>query len=95
MQTGVEKRQVFDLPERLIEVTEHEASIYCCAACGFETKAEFPAGVAAPAQYGERIRVGCDLSQRPAAHSRGPGGPDDERGVRRAVSLSGKPHRLS
>jgi transposase len=57
MQTGVEKRQVFDLPERLIEVTEHQASIYCCAACGGETKAEFPAGVAAPAQYGERIRA--------------------------------------
>jgi transposase len=57
MQTGVEKRQVFDLPERLIEVTEHQASIYCCAACGFETKAEFPAGLAAPAQYGERIRA--------------------------------------
>ena len=57
MQTGVEKRQVFDLPERLIEVTEPQASVYCCAACGFETKAEFPAGVAAPAQYGERIRA--------------------------------------
>ena len=57
MQTGVEKRQVFDLPERLIEVTEHQASIYCCAACGFETKAEFPAGLAAPAQYGGRIRA--------------------------------------
>jgi transposase len=57
MQTGVETRQVFDLPERLIEVTEHRASIYCCAACGGETKADFPAGVAAPAQYGERIRA--------------------------------------
>ena len=57
MQTRMEKRQVFDLPERLIEVTEHQASIYCCAACGFETKAEFPAGVAAAAQYGERIRA--------------------------------------
>jgi len=57
MQTGMEKRQVFDLPERLIEVTEHQASIYCCAACGFETRAAFPAGVAAAAQYGERIRA--------------------------------------
>jgi transposase len=53
----VERRQVFDLPERLIEVTEHQASVYCCAACGGETKAEFPAGVAAPAQYGERVRA--------------------------------------
>ncbi|MBV8324641.1 MAG: transposase, partial [Hyphomicrobiales bacterium] len=57
MQTRMEKRQVFDLPERLIEVTEHQASIYCCAACGFETKAAFPAGVAAAAQYGERIKA--------------------------------------
>jgi transposase len=57
MQTGVEKRQVFDLPERLIEVTEHQASIYCCAACGGETKADFPEGVASPTQYGERVRA--------------------------------------
>jgi len=57
MQTGVETRQVFDLPERLIEVTEHQASIYRCASCGGETKADFPAGVAAPAQYGGRIRA--------------------------------------
>ena len=57
MERSVERRQVFDLPERLIEVTEHQASVYCCAACGGETKAEFPAGVASPAQYGERIRA--------------------------------------
>jgi transposase len=57
MQRGVERRQVFDLPERLIEVTEHQVSVYCCAACGGETRAEFPAGVAAPAQYGERVRA--------------------------------------
>jgi transposase len=38
-------------------VTEHQASIYRCTACGGETKADFPAGVAAPAQYGERIRA--------------------------------------
>lgn len=48
---------MFDLTERLIEVTEHQASVYCCAACGFETKAEFPQGVAAAAQYGERVRA--------------------------------------
>jgi transposase len=57
MERGVERRQVFDLPERMIEVIEHRASVYCCAACGGETKAEFPAGVASPAQYGERIRA--------------------------------------
>ncbi len=57
MQRDVERRQVFDLPDRLIEVTEHQASVYCCAACGGETKAAFPAGVASPAQYGERVRA--------------------------------------
>ena len=57
MQTGMEKRQVFDLHERLIEVTEHQASVYRCAACGFATRAAFPAGVAAAAQYGERVRA--------------------------------------
>ena len=57
MQTGVERRQVFDLSEKLIEVTEHQASVYRCSACGGETKADFPRDVAAPAQYGERIRA--------------------------------------
>jgi hypothetical protein len=47
----------FHLPERLIEVTEQQASIYCCPAGGFETKAEFPTGVAAVARYGERIKA--------------------------------------
>ena len=54
---GVEARQVFDLLEKLMEVTEHQASIYCCAACRGMTKAEFPQGVASPTQYGERLRA--------------------------------------
>ncbi len=94
MQTGVEKRQVFDLPEGLIAVTEHQASIYCCAACGGETKADFPAGVAAPAQSGAAHPGGGGLSQRPAVDSGGPGRPDHERLVRRAASLPGQPDGL-
>ena len=35
---GVEKRQVFDLPERPLVVTENQASIYRCAHCRGETK---------------------------------------------------------
>ena len=54
---GVEKRQVFDLPERLLRVTEHQASIYRCAHCRGVTKAVFPEGVVSPAQYGERIKA--------------------------------------
>ena len=62
MQSGVEKRQVFDLAQELVEVTEHQASIYCCAACGGETKADFPCAVAAPSQYGERIKAAIYLN---------------------------------
>src|ERR1700674_2506544 len=54
---GVEKRQVFDLPERPLVVTEHQASIYRCAHCRGETKAAFPEAVVSPTQYGERIRA--------------------------------------
>ena len=49
-------RQVFDLPEpRPLVVTEHRAHTCCCASCGMATHAPFPAGVAAPVQYGARI----------------------------------------
>ncbi len=54
---GIEKRQVFDLPERPLVITEHQASIYRCAHCRGETKAAFPEGVVSSAQYGERIRA--------------------------------------
>jgi len=54
---GEEKRQVFDLPERLIEVTEHRVAVYCCPHCRGETRAAFPAGVISPAQYGERLKA--------------------------------------
>ena len=55
--TGIEKRQVFDIPERPILVTEHQASVYRCKRCRAVTKAEFPQGVISPAQYGERIKA--------------------------------------
>ncbi len=55
--TGIEKRQVFDLPERPLVVTEHQASIYCCENCRGETKAAFPDGVVSPVQYGERVKA--------------------------------------
>ena len=54
---GVEKRQVFDLPERLLLVTEHQASVHRCGQCRRVTKAAFPEGVISPAQYGERIKA--------------------------------------
>ena len=54
---GEEKRQVFDLPQKPLIVTEHRAAIQHCAACGLRTRAEFPEGVVSPAQYGERVRA--------------------------------------
>ena len=57
MATSVEARQVFDMPQPRLEVTEHRASIYTCAGCGGVTKAAFPAGVTSHVQYGPLIRA--------------------------------------
>ena len=57
MHTGLEKRQVFDLPAPRLEVTEHQASIYTCACCQGVTKAAFPQDVSAHVQYGARIKA--------------------------------------
>jgi transposase len=56
MATDHVARQVFDLPEpRPLIVTEHRAHACRCAACGRQTRADFPAGVTAPVQYGTRV----------------------------------------
>ncbi|MCA1675360.1 MAG: IS66 family transposase [Actinobacteria bacterium] len=51
---GEERRQVFDLPVLRLLVTEHRLVSRVCA-CGVITKAEAPAGVSAPVQYGSRL----------------------------------------
>lgn len=52
---STERRQVFDLPEIALTVTEHLLEHRRCG-CGRTTMAAAPAGVGAPAQYGPGVR---------------------------------------
>jgi transposase len=59
----VERRQVFDLPEPKLEVTEHQAEVKTCP-CGCVNRAVFPPEAAAPVQYGPRVKsVGVYLGE--------------------------------
>ena len=50
---GVKSRQVFDLIERPVEVTDHQA-VECECSCGTTTTGEFPAEAIGPACWGPR-----------------------------------------
>ncbi len=52
--TGVERRQVFDLPPVRAEVTEHQLIERECS-CGHRTRGAAPRGAEAPVQYGPRV----------------------------------------
>ena len=52
-----EKRQVFDVPQPKIEVTEHQALEKKCPCCGELTRGVFPEHIRGPVQYGERVQA--------------------------------------
>lgn len=73
--TGVERRQVFDMPEVKITVIEHQLMERECG-CGHRTKGAAPQGAEAPVQYGPRIAaaivylyIGQSLSKQRTAQA--------------------------
>lgn len=54
---GIRKRQVFDIPEPRVRVTEHQAQIKRCHCCDTDVMADFPQHVQAPVQYGLRVKA--------------------------------------
>lgn len=55
--SGVEERQVFDIPAMKIIVTAHRASIKICPECQTENKGDFPENVNKPVQYGNGVKT--------------------------------------
>jgi transposase len=53
---GCEKRQVFEIPRVRAEVTEHQAEIKRCPACGRQSRGQFPQEVTRTVQYGANLR---------------------------------------
>ena len=50
-------RQVFDLPDPILEVTEYQQQSCVCPDCGKTNVGEFPEGISPNAQYGSRVRA--------------------------------------
>lgn len=53
----VECRQVFELPKKLLEVTEHQMVVKKCPRCGRLVRGAAPPETPGPAQYGPRFRA--------------------------------------
>jgi transposase len=54
---GINRRQIFDIPEPRLVVTEHQVLRKHCHVCDKEVVAVFPDHVGASAQYGIRVRA--------------------------------------
>ena len=52
-----EKRQIFDIPQPKVEVTEHRVEEKQCPCCGMVNRAVFPESIRGPVQYGERVQA--------------------------------------
>ncbi|HPM35360.1 MAG TPA: IS66 family transposase [Spirochaetota bacterium] len=52
---GIDRRQVFEIPEIELEVTEYQSEINDCPHCGHENKGEFPENVTKRTQYGNYL----------------------------------------
>ncbi len=59
MKEGVSEwlRQVFDIPQPKVEVTEHRVEEKQCPCCGEVNRAVFPENIRGPVQYGERVQA--------------------------------------
>jgi transposase len=55
--TAAEQRQVFDIPQPKINVTEHRVEEKQCPCCGKLARASFPENIKGPVQYGDRVRA--------------------------------------
>jgi transposase len=53
---GYAKRQVFEIPRVYVQVTEHQAEIKRCPACGRASQGQFPSEVKRAVQYGANLR---------------------------------------
>lgn len=51
-----EKRQVFDLPQPKLEVTEYQIHKADCPVCGLSNKGSAPENIKAPTQYGNGVK---------------------------------------
>jgi transposase len=56
-----DRRQVFDLPQPKLLVTEHQVFGCTCGKCGYRTLGAFPKGVNAPVQYGSGAKAFATL----------------------------------
>ncbi len=53
----VASRQVFDLPEPRLEITEYQIAQVFCPICGQSHRGEFPSDIKAPTQYGTGVKA--------------------------------------